>query len=240
MKKSTSTKKTEETKAKYHCEFCEKDFVFEKVFVKHLCTLKHRWQEKDHRGNQIGFDSWVQFYSTQSMSSGKKYTTYQEFIKSPYYTAFARFGSYCFDIKCVNVPRYVSYLLKEKVKLSDWNSDLNYNKFLIEYMKYEDPMDAVRRTVEHCLDLSEAENIQVNDTFRYCNQNRLLHSITTGRISPWVLYQSDSGVKLLDELNEAQVRLVYDYINPQQWAIKFNKDPEKVAEVKSLLKELRW
>jgi hypothetical protein len=64
--------------------------------------------------------------------------------------------------------------------------------------------------------------------------------ITSGRISPWLLYQSESGTKFLDDIQEDLIKFIYDYINPVQWAIKFNKEKDKVDEVKSLLKELKW
>ena len=50
-----------------------------------------------------------------------------------------------------------------------------------------------------------------------------------------MLYQSDSGTKMLDELDSTQVKMVIDYINPELWAIKFKRNPEKVKEVKELL-----
>ena len=50
-----------------------------------------------------------------------------------------------------------------------------------------------------------------------------------------MLYQSNSGVKFLDSLNESQVKMVIDYINPELWKIKFNREPENVKQVKELL-----
>ena len=46
-----------------------------------------------------------------------KKETYEEFIKSAYYTAFVKFGNYCVDISALNIPRLVEYYLKENVKI---------------------------------------------------------------------------------------------------------------------------
>jgi hypothetical protein len=59
--------------------------------------------------------------------------------------------------------------------------------------------------------------------------------ITNGKISPWMLYQSESGVDFLSNLDEGQQRLIIDYINPEQWAIKFRRNTEMVTQVKELL-----
>jgi hypothetical protein len=73
------------------------------------------------------------------------------------------------------------------------------------------------------------------DVLRYGNTNRICYSITTGKLSPWILYHSNSGKKFLDGLNDPQVALIIDYINPEQWKIKFNREPENVKQVKEIL-----
>jgi len=238
MKILSSTKKTTATDPANSCEFCKRSFIKETTLLKHICEYKHRWLERDKHGNRMGFQSWLQFYTRHSTS--KKPRLYEDFIKSAYYTAFAKFGSYCVEVNVLNVPRYVDYLLKENIKIDTWATDTNYNKFLIEYLSMEDPLDAVHRSAETCLEMSTIQSIEPNDVLRYGNRNKILYAITTGKISPWVLYQSESGVKLLDELSPDQLKIVYDYINPVKWAMKFAKDAEKVNEVKNLLKELRW
>jgi hypothetical protein len=229
-------KKTSDTS--FGCEFCNRTFIRESTMLKHICEYKHRWLERDRRGNQIGFQSFVQFYKKHS--AAKKEKTYEEFIKSAYYTAFVKFGNYCVDINALNVPRLVEYYLKENIKIDNWNSDQNYNVYLIDYLKSEDPLDAVHRSVESCIENAEEEKIQIKDYLRYGNRNKICHLITSGRISPWLLYQSESGTKFLDDIQEDLIKFIYDYINPVQWAIKFNKEKDKVDEVKSLLKELKW
>lgn len=234
MKISVSTKKTEETKAtKYSCEFCKREFVKERTLVSHLCEYKQRWLSKDNQGNRIGFQTFLQFFKKHSAS--KKLKTYEEFIKSPYYMAFVKFGNYVTEINCISVPRYCDWLLKENIKLDNWCQDTNYNRFLIDHLKIEDPFDAIHRSVEFCIELAQNDNIQTNDVLRYSNPNRICYAITTGKISPWMLYCSDSGTKFLETLNPDHVTMIIDYINPEQWALKFHREPELTKQVKDLL-----
>jgi hypothetical protein len=102
-------------------------------------------------------------------------------------------------------------------------------------LRTEDPLDAIHRSVETTIELATKETIQGKDYLRYGNVNRICLEITRGRISPWMLYQSNSGVKFLDSLNESHVKMVIDYINPELWKIKFNREPENVKQVKELL-----
>jgi hypothetical protein len=49
------------------------------------------------------------------------------------------------------------------------------------------------------------------------------------------LYQSESGVQFLESLDVTQQQMIIDYINPEQWAIKFLRDKEILTQVKELL-----
>ncbi len=233
IKKSKNTKESSVTKTEFSCEFCKRSFQRETTMMKHLCENKRRWQDKDQPGNRIGFQAWVEFYKKNTAS--KKLRTYVDFTKSAYYIAFVKFGHYCVDIKCINVVRYADWLLKNQIKIDSWCSDTNYTKFLIEYLKTEDPLDAIARSIEATMTISKDSGIETKDCLRYANRNKLAYAVTTGKISPWMLYQSESGVKFLEELDESQQKMIIDYINPEQWAIKFRRNNEMVTQVKELL-----
>jgi hypothetical protein len=125
--------------------------------------------------------------------------------------------------------------MKNKIKIDSWCSDSNYTKFLIDYLKDEDPLDAIARSIETSIELAKSENVQSKDCLRYCNKNKICYAITSGKISPWMIYQSESGVKFVESLDVTQQKMILDYINPEQWAVKFHRDTSKVAEVKELL-----
>ncbi len=228
----------ETNKTNYSCDFCNRKFLRESTIASHICEYKHRWQEKDKRGNQIGFQAWVQFYKSHTASNKNK--TYLEYIKSSYYTAFAKFGTYCYEINAINIPRYIDWLLKNKVSIDVWNTDSNYTKYIIEYLRIEDPFDAIKRSIETCSEMCVIENILPCDYLRYGNKNKICYMITSGKISPWLLYQTDSGLKFLDSIDETQQKIIIDYIDPEKWAIKFKRNPEIVTKIKEELNGSRF
>lgn len=218
---------------KYGCEFCKREFARESTVAKHICEYKHRWLEKDRRGNQIGFQAWVQFYKRNTGS--RKHSTYEEFIKSAYYTAFVKYGMFCVDVNVLNVSRFTDWLLKNQIKIDTWCSDSTYTRYLIEYLRHEDSMDAIARSIETTIERAEEEGIRSSDYLRYGNTNKICYLVTMGKISPWMLYQSDSGTQFLDRLNPDHVKMIIDYINPEQWALKFKRNPDDARNVKELL-----
>ena len=223
---------------KFGCDFCKREFLRETTIAKHICESKRRWLDKDLQGNRIGFQSWLQFYKKNTAT--KKAKTYEDFIKSAYYIAFVKFGNYCVSVNVINVSRYVDWLLKNQIKIDNWYSDTSYTKYLIEYLRHEDAYDAIHRSVETCMNLAKDDNILPHDILRYGNVNRICYAITTGKISPWMLFQSDSGVKFLDNLNPDHVKLIIDYINPEQWALKFKREKELTAQIKDVLNAARY
>jgi hypothetical protein len=229
--KSKNTKNN--TVTDHKCEFCGSSFVRETTMLKHLCETKRRYNDRDKTGNRIGFSAWVQFYNKHSRKAKKDY---MDFAKSAYYTAFVKFGNYCAEVNVLNPSRYVDWLLKEQISIDTWNRDTNYNRFLLEYLKSEDPLDAIARSIESTVVLSEQDKIQTKDTFRYGNRNRICYEITKGKISPWMLYQSVSGLEFIEQLDSTQQKMIIEYINPEQWAIKFKRSANIIPEVKQLLK----
>jgi hypothetical protein len=186
-------------------------------------------------GNRIGFQSWLEFYKRNTTS--KKQKSYQDFAKSAYYIAFVKFGRYCVDIKCINVARYADWLLKNNIKIDSWCSDSNYDKFLIECLKQEDPLDAIARSIETTIEHANNEKVQSKDYLRYGNRNRICSLVVNGKISPWMLYQSESGIQFLEGIDSTQQKMIFEYINPEQWAIKFRRNTEMVVQVKELLNQ---
>ena len=232
--KSKNTKKNSATK-KFGCDFCGRSFAKESTIDKHICEQKRRYGDRNLKGNRIGFNAWLNFYAQNT--SSKKQKTYIDFTKSSYYLAFVKFGHYCVNTRCINVNRYADWLLKNQIRIDSWTSDKNYTKFIIEYLRHEDPLDAIARSMETLIELCKDDQIESKDAFRYGAPNRICYEVTTGRISPWSLYQSQSGTKFLSKLDTVQQKMVLEYIDPEQWAIKFKRNNEDVAEVKELLKQ---
>lgn len=206
----------------FKCKYCGKEFRRESSLAAHLCEKKRRWQQQNEQGVQIGFKSYLQFYETTQGSARLK--TYQDFMDSPFYLAFVRYGRYLVDIRAVNVNNFTAWLLKNNKKLDHWCKDSLYTEWLQEYLKKENPRDALERAIKEMQDYAEKLRLEgtgtlgdYSDYFRRGNTNRICHHITTGRISAWVVYCCDSGLGFLDNLSPEQVGLVMPYIDPDYW-----------------------
>lgn len=223
---------------KFICNFCKKEFAKETSIAVHMCEPKRRRMEKDERGVQLGFQAYLKFYET--MQGSAKLKTFDDFADSAYYKAFAKFGRYCLSIRAINPPRFIEWLLKNNKKLDRWCSDQLYTEYLIYYLRVENVNDALARSIEWSIGWGEEHNTQPHDGLRYGNTNVICHAITTGKISPWCVYNSASGVEFLESLTEDQIGMIWPYIESDFWQKKFHDYPADVEYAKEMLKQAGW
>lgn len=222
----------------YQCEFCKKTFARESTIAVHMCEPKRRRMEQNERGVQIGFQAYLEFYRLMNKTS--KQRTFDDFADSPYYKAFVKFGRYCVDTKVINPSRMIDWLLKNQKKIDQWCSDRIYTEYLIDYLQTESVADALTRSVEYSIDWAERNEARPQDCLRYGSTNGTCHAIVTGRLSPWVIYNSESGQQFLDSLSSEQVQMIWPYINSDTWQKKFHSNSEDLAYAREILTTAGW
>jgi len=222
----------------FTCNYCKKDFVKETSMAVHMCEPKRRRLEKDERGVQLGFQAYIKFYET--MQGSAKLKTFEDFAESAYYKAFVKFGRYCLVIRAINPARFMDWLLKNNKKLDRWCSDQLYTEYLIEYVRIENVDDALARSIEWSIAWAEEHDAPAQDCLRYGNTNTICYALTSGRISPWCIYNSDSGIEFLSSLTEDQIAMIWSYIESDVWQKKFRDYPADVEYVKDILKKAGW
>lgn len=221
----------------YQCKYCKKSFQRESTLTRHACERKRRFQQEREIGVQWGFQSYLIFYETTQSATRK---TYEQFVDSSYYTAFVRFGRHCHSIHCPNLANFTRWLLKNNRKLDQWASEANYSEWLVDFIKRESVQDALERSVQCMINYANEHPELRNgyrDYFRLVNENRICYHISTGRISPWCVFQSQSGQEFLDRLTEDQVKSIIDIVDPEYWKSKFRDCPDDVAFVKQVINQ---
>ena len=220
------------------CEYCKKEFVKETSIQAHMCEPKRRRRERDEPGPRLGFQAYIRFY--ESMAGSARNKTHDTFCESSYYRAFVKFGHYCVNTRVINPDRFMAWLLKNNRKIDHWCSDKVYTEYLVDHLKVEAVDDALTRAIEFGIDWAEKNASPAHDCMRYGNTNVLCYAVTAGRISPWVIYNSESGQKFLSELDATQVAMIWPYIDSDAWQKRFQDRPQDQAYAKNILKQAGW
>ena len=220
----------------YKCKYCDKEFRKESTLAAHLCENKRRWQQEKETGVQFGLRAYLRFYEVTQGSA--KLKSYEDFVKSSYYSAFVKFGRHMVAIRAVNPRAFIDWVIKENKKLDHWTHEKVYLEYLHTYLKREAVQDALERALTEMQDYAD-EHPELkggfSDYFRYGNSNRICYHISNGRISPWIIFNCQSGVAFLEALTEEQISMILPWIDPDHWQRKFQDYLADTEWVKQIL-----
>lgn len=228
---------TNESNQNFECGYCKKSFRKESTLFAHgsVCEKKRRADQEKEVGVQLGYMAYLKFYEMTQPQAKKNY---KDFADSNYYIAFVKFGRHMKMINALKPDKFIEYLIKENVKLDWWCRDNVYEKYLHHTLRKENPNDTLQRGFEEMIKWSDTDgSAEWVHYFKYAPENKICHSIIKGRLSPWIVYNSTTGLEFLDRLNEDQLGLIYDYIDPEYWQTKFQNYMADTEYMKETLKE---
>ena len=214
-----------------NCKFCNKSFSKASTLAVHLCEPARRHRQRGDTGVQIGYQFWIKFLERNTT---KKEFSYEEFSSSPYYSAFVKFGQYLIGIRCINVEEFGNYILGSKIKIDHWTKEQHYAAWLPAHVKREPADRAVERSIETMTRWADEQGAVFNEYFSRRGANHIVQDVVNGRISPWVIYQSQSGKDFLTRVNQEQLALLFEFIDPAWWTSRFSNLKEDVDFVQMI------
>jgi len=219
----------------YSCKYCSAKFTKEKTLSVHMCEQKRRFLQKDERRVQLGYQAFVRFY--ELCQKVEKPKTYEEFCKSPYYTAFVKFGSFLSNVKPLYPDKYIDYVVTSGVKLDHWCREELYQKYAVDLILREKVETAMERSIKTMMNWGDEKEAPWNDYFKYASLNRAVMDIKDGKISPWIILNCKTGKDMMKRFNDEQLQIVYPIMDPNHWALRFRRLPADVEMVKEITKE---
>jgi len=219
----------------YSCEHCKTKFTKEKTLFVHMCEQKRRHLAKNEKHVQLGYQTYDRFYKLSQKNDKTK--TYEEFSQSPYYNAFIKFGSFMSNVNPLYPEKYIDYVVTSGVKLDHWSRESLYEDYVLNLIKNEPVEVALQRSIIHMTDWANTHDSVWNHYFLYVSTNRATFDIRDGKISPWILLNSDTGKKLLSTLNDEQLVSIGTTIDPDFWFKKFRTMPDDADFARQIAKE---
>ena len=150
-----------------------------------------------------------------------KTKTYEEFATSKYYAGFVKFGRKMVNEELLEPENYAEYLIRESVKLSDWTKDSVYDIYLKQLIKKEPAQRGIVRSIKCMESWAVEKDKQWHNYFREVSPQLAIHHIRGGKISPWLVFLSESGQNLWANFNEEQINLIKDIADPTFWRTIF-------------------
>lgn len=217
------------------CQYCEKGFAKEKTLLVHMCEQKRRWLNKDEKYVRIGFEAFQMFYHIGMNDKTDK--DYKTFMKSPYYLGFTKFGKYMEHLDAVEPLKFVEYLIRGSIALDKWTTDRVYNEYVKELYRKESADRALERTVLYIQEWADKNDKEFSSFFREITTTRATQVIRSGRVSPWVILNCDSGIKMLGKLNDKEMKIVSSFLDIKFWKQKFELRKADVEFVQTVIEQ---
>ena len=184
---------------------------------------------------QNGFYVYNRFYKITQ--NAKKEKTYEDFVKSPYYNAFVKFGSFMSNVNPLYPDKYIDWIIKSEVKLDKWCVEALYDKYVVDLIKTEQVEAAVERSINTMVAWGEKHSAGWNHYFSYANVNKIVYDIRDGKVSPWVMLNSDNGIRALQNMNDEQLQIIAPMVDIEFWSEHFRKNKTDVEFAKKVIKE---
>lgn len=220
----------------FKCIYCNTSYSKEKTLFAHMCEKKRRALQKGEKRVQLGFYAYNQFYKLTSHCTKNK--TYDNFMQSPYYNAFVKFGSYIANVQPLYTEQYIDYIVTSGIKLEHWCKDELYETYALNLIRKEHVSVALERTVLTMVKWAENNPPALwNHYFNFVSLSRAVYDIKDGKISPWVILNSHTGREMLNKFNTEQLEMIYHIMNPEYWSLQFKRKNTELQIAKDIIKE---
>jgi hypothetical protein len=232
-KKQNASKKASKPEG-FECAFCGKVLRFETGLLKHVCKEKKRYLERGRQDVRFGYIAYRIFYEVHYPTRTSA-ASVETFEKSSVYDAFVRFGKYIVDVNAIAPEEFIRYVVRSRRSVDSWCSDTLYLEYVRLLNKFESYDRALERTLLVAESWANKENSEIKDFFRGIAPSLAVHWMMSGRISPWVIFNCDSGRELLERFSDEQFELLEKAIDLKFWKKKFLEHLDEVHHIQDFL-----
>lgn len=215
------------------CEYCNKEFAREGWLQKHMCEQKERFFKKDDKSVKMGYTAFNFWYKIAM--NARKDKTFDHFSNSRYYKSFVKFGEYIVNSKISDWESYVRWLTQNSIKLEDWPKDSVVNKYYIMLNKIESPDRAVEKFIFVAEEWGNKTGFHWSEFWGKANPYLILDYLKEGKISPWILFSSNTAQEFIDNLPDELVHALVSYIDVEFWKKKTKTNKEDVEWISQLI-----
>lgn len=218
---------------KFKCPYCKEGFTRESSLSTHLCEQKRRHQSRNDKNVKYGLRAFIRFFELHEHSV----KTWDDFSTSQFYTSFVKFGSLISNINPIYKNQFIDHMCKSRVKLHNWSKEDHYYKFAVKVVQNETAEQAMERAIETMIAWGDKFGRPWNAYFDEATTNTITYDIKDGRISPWIIFNSEKAKTRLTDFTDSELDEVTNMLDHLYWYRVFTVKKADVSFVKSILEQ---
>lgn len=219
----------------YICKFCQKSFLSESRYESHECQQKRRFTELQTPLGRTAY----QYYQLWMKLHHRHSSGETSFLASRYYGFFVRFTKFVQKINLPDVTTFIKLMVIKKLEPFMWTRDDVYQVYLEHLGKHLTPMEHAVISMKTLSNYAKRQGIDESEVFNVLHPNEVIAMIREHRLSPWVLLNSRSFIKMLATRTDPEQRVIIEtIIHPDVWEEKLNSNPEETKKVQNIVKQM--
>lgn len=218
--------------SRFTCRYCKMTFVTERRYLAHCC--KHMKKEEELKSPN-GQAAW-QYYQRWMREMKRLPPPAGAFLASKYFRTFINFTIFTKKVRLPCPEKFIWLMVQKKYQPTIWTHDEVY----VIYLEYLDrklgPLEQAKISIETLLDYADQHRLQVDNIFDEIPPNELIQLIRLGKLSPWLLFQSDKFKAFFAKRTSPEQKVVLEsLIQPSYWFEKMKMFPEEIEKIKTYI-----
>lgn len=222
-----------QTRTKWTCGFCSRDFVHEGTFMNHRCREKIR---NDELRSAIGLAAYAHYIEWMKL---KKHTPppVETFATSKFYGSFVKFAEYVARVHVPNVRHFIATMVEHGISPTLWSRDQTYALYLQWYDNAYSPESQVLESLELLQEYATDLKVSKHDVYSAIGVELLLKLIRQRKISGWFLFASPGFKRYLNTLSGDQKEALQNAMNAGAMITRIQQQPDLLRYFTKVLTE---
>jgi hypothetical protein len=216
------------------CDYCFKKFKTNGGLIKHSskCVIRNRFSLQEAPTSKLAHLLWCKSFK----DSTRKKFDFNTFINHREYNFFINLAAFCIKLDVIDSISYMNWCYDNKLKIALWNIESSYEKYIKYFIVHEDPIEAVKRSVQYILNKT---NLNIKEFLISIKSGILLNMLELGRISPWIIILSKNyDWSPLKNFNKEQITMYNNIVDQSIWSVLQKKHIQKISELEKYFKEI--
>lgn len=202
--------------------------------MRHECTQMIRAKEIQTIEGQQAYG----MYKTWMEKQKRKAPPVETFCTSSYYSSFYKFACWVRETGIPTPEKYVEIMAQNKISPALWRRSEAYSMYLEYNDKLSSPYDQAGITVDTIQALAEGLEVPPNQVFGHFKVGEILELVQQRRLSPWLLFCSKAFKQWVSTLDPGERQLFMKSVGIDYWAMKLERAPEVVKNLKEIAEAL--
>ena len=224
-----------EARLKWHCDYCVRDFTFERAFMNHTCKEKQRAEELRSPIGQAAYAHYSEWMRVQRHTV----PPIETFAESKFYSTFIRFADHAKKTNLPDVSSFIKLMVESgKVPPGLWCRDNVYSMYLQAYDAAVTPEKQFLRGIDELIALATELKVELKDVFPAIGCTTLIELVAKRKLTAWILLASDQFKAYLLSLEPEEKSALASAINVPAAIERFRQEPYLLKEFTQATKEL--